>query len=306
MIETVFGPVEFGDFVAWLVVSAVATVFCFFGIFRYYRRARLIEDTPTSKVRSAAQGYVELEGQAEPLDGRELEAPLTRLPCVWYRYEIEKYVRRGKNSSWVTVEAETSSDPFTLVDDTGNSVIEPYGADVSPTIHDRWHGGTRWPAAGPSGAGQRAFFSSRRYRYTEERIISGEFLYALGWFESVSAARHAAEQGNTVRDLLAEWKADYESMVARFDANGDGELDLQEWEQARQAARAEVEARRIELDVAEAVHVLARPPGSEYPFLLGTHPQRDLAKRYRRYAAGCCAGFLVAGSVLVGLLESWL
>ncbi len=306
MVETAFGAIEHGDFIAWLLISAAGTVICFFAIFRNFRRARLIEDTPTSKVRSAAQGYVELEGQAEAHDGRELSAPLTKLPCLWYRYEIEKYVRRGKNSSWVTVEAETSTAPFLLVDDTGNCVVEPYGADVSPSIRDVWHGGTRQPTSGPSGAGSRAFFSSRRYRYTEERIISGEFLYTLGWFESISAARRAAEAGNTVRDLLSEWKADYENMVARFDADGNGEIDLHEWEQARAAAHAEVESRRVELAAAEPVHVLARPPGSDYPFLLGTRPQRDLARRYRLYAAGCCAGFLGAGAVFVGLIDAWL
>ena len=37
------------------------------GAFNFLKRKRIIEDTPTALVRSAPQGYVELQGQAELL-----------------------------------------------------------------------------------------------------------------------------------------------------------------------------------------------------------------------------------------------
>src|SRR5574340_130547 len=46
-----------------------------------YRRTRAVADTPTSKVASAAQGYVELIGEGRPLGGAPLLSPLTQLPC---------------------------------------------------------------------------------------------------------------------------------------------------------------------------------------------------------------------------------
>lgn len=55
---------------------AVITLRLFYLGFRQLHRARLIEDTPTSRIRSAAQGYAELEGRAVAL-GDPLYAPLS-------------------------------------------------------------------------------------------------------------------------------------------------------------------------------------------------------------------------------------
>ena len=54
-----------------------------------FKRTRLIEDLPLSKIRSAAQGYVKLQGVTELLDGDPIEAPLSLRTCVWFRYAIE-------------------------------------------------------------------------------------------------------------------------------------------------------------------------------------------------------------------------
>ena len=58
--------------------------------FLMFKRARLIEDTPTSRIRSAAQGHVELEGIARLLPGEPILAPLSRRVCAWWKYSIEK------------------------------------------------------------------------------------------------------------------------------------------------------------------------------------------------------------------------
>lgn len=60
-----------------------------------------MEDTPTSKLRSAAQGYVELSGYGALLEGAPIIAPLTGLTCTWYSHEIEERRRSGKNTHWV-------------------------------------------------------------------------------------------------------------------------------------------------------------------------------------------------------------
>src|SRR5271170_582457 len=52
-----------------------------------YRRLRTIGHTPLSKIDSAAQGYVELSGRAEPII--PLVSEITKTPCVWYRHQIE-------------------------------------------------------------------------------------------------------------------------------------------------------------------------------------------------------------------------
>src|SRR3569832_2694177 len=82
-----------------MVVIAVA-VGAFIAAFVSLRRARLIEATPTSRIRSAAQGYVELAGAAVMMEGVPIIAPLTLLPCAWYRYREEERVVFFRVVAW--------------------------------------------------------------------------------------------------------------------------------------------------------------------------------------------------------------
>ena len=50
-----------------LLLLAIAVVAGGGAALRWVRKARTIEDMPTSRIRSAAQGYVELAGRALPL-----------------------------------------------------------------------------------------------------------------------------------------------------------------------------------------------------------------------------------------------
>src|SRR3546814_16607423 len=81
------------------------------------------------------------------------------------------------------------------------------------------------------------------YRYTEEQICIGEPLYALGMFRSQTAVLSEDEAGD-VRDLLRDWKRHHRELLRRFDRNGDGEIDVQEWDTAR-AAAIRSEERRV-------------------------------------------------------------
>lgn len=148
------------------------------------RRARLILDTPTARVRSAAQGYVELRGLARPADAEQLLAPLTRRRCLWYRYQVQYLEKDEDNKSlralprqstdgeqgsrWVTVRQGCSDESFLVVDATGQCVISPAGAEVLSTKRDRWTGNSEQPTITPRrGArrgGLRAVFRKDRYR----------------------------------------------------------------------------------------------------------------------------------------------
>ncbi len=86
-------------------------------------RVRLIEDTPTSKVASAAQGFVELEGWAQPRTA-PLLSPLSQTPCVWYHSYIEVTTGKGKNRKTHTRDVKTSRQPFYLADKTGLCLID--------------------------------------------------------------------------------------------------------------------------------------------------------------------------------------
>jgi len=68
-----------------------ATPACFWLLFHYLKRARLIEDTSTSKIRSAAQGHFEIMEKVSHDKNQTLTAPLSGTICVWYTYKIQRY-----------------------------------------------------------------------------------------------------------------------------------------------------------------------------------------------------------------------
>jgi E3 Ubiquitin ligase len=291
------------DFLFWLMTLGVAVIAGGTAALRWLRIARLIEDTPQSRIRSAAQGYVELSGNGLPLPGTRNLAPLTQRPCVWWRYRVSRRTERGsgkhRRKGWDTVASGTSTIAFLLDDDTGQCVVQPEGAEVVPVEATTWYGDTPWPAEAPPG--RMTFTGSREYRYVEERIYEHERLYALGDFRSTASASEAGLAAEAA-ELLVEWKRDQTTLLQRFDGDRDGRISLEEWETARAAARSAVLERSRERGARENWHVLSRPD-EERLFLLAALPSGDLARRYRRRAALAFTAFVGAVVALGWLLQ---
>lgn len=300
----------------WLAACAAGSIATFYYAFRNLVRARLIEDTPTARIRSAPQGQVELEGHAELLPGERIRAPLTGAECCWWRYKIE---RRGEKNSWSQVEHGASDDIFVLRDETGSCLVDPEKAEVTPTDRTIWYGhsrhpGNRRPDRSPVRSGFSWSWGSRygglfsssigggRYRYTEERIYSGNPLYLIGHFRSEDDIHHATERKQMTREKLRAWKSDQAVLLRRFDADGDGQIDMQEWERAQRAAATEVAREHSEQAAARIPHRIGRSPTRGLPFLISTLPQYDLVRRYRLSAGLSLAGFFVLGGIAVWLL----
>lgn len=258
-------------------------------------RRRLMEDTPTSRIRSATQGYVELEGRARLMDGQPILSPLTHTECVWWRFKVEEREQDDNNRMrWVVLDQGTSAHLFLLEDGTGECVIDPEGAIVEPAYRRTWLGATPHPGGGLAAP----WMSSGDYRYTEELIQPGERLYALGWFTSHDAV-HVSPQERT-RDTVIAWKKD-PRMQRRFDANGDGRLDEAEFAVLREEAGRHAERVHREQTLLPQTHVLSTDPQGR-PFLLSTYDQHQLARRLRLHAWLWLAAALVALGVLVHLL----
>lgn len=259
------------------------------------RKARTIEDTPIAKIRSAAQGYLSINGSADAIDNDTVIAPLTGRPCLWYHYTIERRERDSDGSRWSVIERGTSEKFFAIDDRTGTCHIDPRRAEVTAAISQRWHGDERRPTSGPR-TGKAAFsFSTQRYRYTENRIHKQEWVYALGWFETVHGPTLAERSEAQTRALLNAWKQDRDALLARFDLNRDGEISLQEWERARRAARQEAEQQVRSEPTAPAINTMSRSPLRDQAYLIGTRDPRDLARKYRRDAViSLIAGFAFA------------
>ena len=243
----------------WLFCLAVIALISVFAWLSALSRLRAIRDTPTSKVASAAQGYVELIGLGQPSGDPPLLSKLSQLPCLWYRYKIEQ---RDSEKNWKTVDSGETSDSFMLSDDTGACVIDPEQAEIITRHRDQWHQGD--------------------YRYTEWKLIKNDLLYVIGQFHTQVCALEFDSRAE-LNALLAEWKKDMPTLHARFDLNNDGVLDMNEWILARQAAKREIAKRVREVQAQPDINIISQPRDGKL-FLISNLTPEKLSWRYLLWA----------------------
>jgi E3 Ubiquitin ligase len=109
-------------------IGAAVGIYWFVKGFRLLQRKRLILNTPTSKVQSAAMGLVEISGlAARPYS---MTSPLKRVECFYYRSVAWQLKRRGKDTEWAKVAEEVLHVPFYVDDGSGKVLIDPRGAEM--------------------------------------------------------------------------------------------------------------------------------------------------------------------------------
>ena len=291
----------------WIVVVglAAASVYSFWFAFKAWAKNRTIEDTPTSRVRSAAQGYVELSGHGLLPQNSHNKGPLTGKRCTWWRYRIEERSRTGRSRSWSTIDSGASAEPFLLDDGTGQCLIDPSGAEVFPSVSNVWYGPDAWPQVCiPNGSGVWGWladtFITDRYRYSEHRLMEREQVYAIGAFHSLGGVPVDSPDG-AVSELLRQWKLDQPRLLTRFDSNHDGTLSSAEWELARDTARQQVLRARTAEIRSPSFNVLSEPVDGR-AFLLAASDGESLARRFRRSALAGIGGFLSSSVALTWIL----
>lgn len=261
----------------WAAGTAFLLATGLWGWLRSVRTARLIMDTPTSRIASAAQGYVELRGHGRALDGIPLLSPVNGLPVLWFRVRTE---RRQNDGKWHHVATDESDASFLLDDGSGVCAVDPEGAEMMVSRCETYtQGGTR---------------------HTQWCLIAQDRLYVLGDFATLGSIAPELDAGRQIRDLLEHWKRDRATLLARFDLDGDGEIDLREWELARGQARREVMQLQREVLAAPEAHVVRRPATGHLFLVSDIDPDR-LARRYRLWAAFHVVVFLGAAATAAWL-----
>lgn len=243
----------------WQICLALIALISLLAWMSAYRRLRAIADTPTSKIVSAAQGYVELHGVAKALDGLPVRSPLNQLPCLWYRFSIERY----RNNHWLDDSSEESDASFILDDGSGQCLVDPEGAEFLVSRKDTWKDG--------------------EYRYTQWLLLAHDNIYAIGEFSTRSSVDLQSDTNEQVKLLLNEWKQNPQELHARFDLNGDGALSQEEWELARRQAKREVARQECAARNDAAIHMLKRPKDGR-PYLISDFAPGKVAMRYRLWA----------------------
>lgn len=268
-----------------LVVMAGVVLASLYGGFKLYKiwhqRAQL-KNLPRSRVRSAAQGYVELEGMASPyFKEATLHAPLSGKRCLWFHSRVEKRVhehsRGSRHTRWQLIEEKFSDELFCLEDETGECAIDPDFADVQTLHQQRWNGTTE--SSRPPQQSGGISLQSGDYRFTERLILNGDPLYALGYFRTLAQNQTPQDQAQALRDKLREWKSDPEKYLRPFDLDRDGRISKQEWQQAVAAARAELQQQGLQQAAQTQSHLLSRDPDSRRPYVLAAMSQEQLENR---------------------------
>ncbi|MBC7983273.1 MAG: hypothetical protein H7Y02_05390 [Candidatus Obscuribacterales bacterium] len=276
--------------------------------------SKLTEGTATSKIATAAKGFVELTGIARPLSAVPLNDPIARKPCVWFHVCTEERTWSGRNRKWKVIDTKTSDRPFVIEDDSGSCAIMSLEAEVE--------------RESPEVVKVRSDL-----RHKVWRIHSGDAIYALGHIERLQTGELGLGVGGAplkeavltpydikkkvhehMTGLLRLWKQDQPKLVARFDTDGNGRVDWQEWEKAQATARELAEQKiaqhgpivasellaKAALDTRpyeKITHKLIRPEGGR-PLFVSKGTEQTIARRKRWQSRGGLVMF-IGGAIYI-------
>jgi hypothetical protein len=243
----------------WQISFALVGLTSFWAWYANLKRYRTVADTPTARIASAPQGYIELVGHGQQPPGDGLVSPINGLPCLWYRYRIE----RKSGDRWEYVESGVSDDTFGIHDGSGLVLVDPDRAEILTS--------------------RKQVTNAGGYRKTEWTLIEGETLYVIGEHVTLGGPNAVLDKKSDLATLLSEWKQDKTALLARFDADRDGEISLAEWERARQAASDEVDRAHLDIRLKDSIHLM-RKPAHGRPFLIANREVTALVRHYRLWS----------------------
>ncbi|HTS52866.1 MAG TPA: hypothetical protein VMH26_06295, partial [Burkholderiales bacterium] len=163
-------------------------------------------------------------------------------------------------------------------DGTGQVVIDPDRAEILNTERSTWRDADR--------------------RYTEWLFAPDDDVYVLGELTTEGGSATPLDTTGELNVLLGQWKADKPSLLKRFDLDGNGQIDLKEWELARRAALREVRKTQQEILSQPGVNMLRKPRDGRLFVISDLSPQQ-LA---RRYAVWTVIQFIIAAGAGLGSL----
>jgi hypothetical protein len=126
-----------------LLLAFFGGLYLIYDGFTTWQLARLIQDTPTAKVRSMAVGRTELEGVVREHDGT-IDVPYTDEECVhidWRAERRERHTDKDGNThyTWETIADGRETLWFDLEDDTGRVLVRADADEPEFDIRDDGH-----------------------------------------------------------------------------------------------------------------------------------------------------------------------
>ncbi|MBC7755775.1 MAG: hypothetical protein H7Z20_03865 [Bdellovibrio sp.] len=244
----------------WLLLISIASSI-FASVFNYWRLLKITE-APFSTIAAAAQGYVELFGKASTV--KPLKTPYQDIPCVCYRASV--YANRENEDDKVAdlfnimpLEYAESKTLFTLDDGSAQCKVDPKGAEVIYFEARTWR--------------------KNDHRYVEEYLPVGKPIYVIGQLDTSHEVLDEDAIKKYLTEKLSDWKTNKQQLLNRFDQNRDGQIDLNEWAQARQEAREEVLAAHAMQANNSSGFTLTKPAGKL--FLISAKSPQQLRASYK-------------------------
>lgn len=221
--------------IALLLLGLALGVMIFTLGFELLRQKNLMENIPRSKARSAAMGLAEVQGKAAPYVW--LKSPLTLTDCIYYKFLVEKYEQEGKGSHWKVVNEGCSTNFFYVEDETGKILVDPVDAELHLCSDYKYTGTDIISSGRARHYNSTTIFGGQRMRYTEWYIVPNDTIYAIGTIKKWKSAFD--DHKFKVAEKLRTIKEDKERLK-KFDLDGNGHIDCDEWEAARQQAEQDL------------------------------------------------------------------
>ena len=266
------------------ILLAILAFLLYYSFFAF-KRFRFVDAIATSKIRSAAQGHVELKGLGELMQNDTIISPFSGSRCVWYHCSIDKKTNSGKRITWTNISDERSSHLFRLVDDTGECIIDPDHAHVIPESDLTWYGQSRENRSQPPKQNKLVALNLGNYRFRERLIRPATPLYVLGWFRTLYNEPSDEFISRQVEDLIKLWKLQPKRYLRTYDFDRNGLIQKEEWAAIRSEARKQVLA-NISSQKNEH-HVVSRPEETRQPYILSALGEELLIarKKLKAYAS---------------------
>lgn len=240
---------------------------------------RMVENTPTSKVRSMAMGFGEVEGRARQY--YDLKTTYSRTRCVYFRCRFYRRERgymasrwslfrtRGSHREQWRLERETASGrlPFYLEDKTGRVLVRPKGAIFLVSRATQQF-------SGAMGMNAELLLRDDRTRIREDLIPEGARVYVLGKARPEKTEDTVSER---IRKELGKLKQDRTRLMA-YDQNENGRVDMDEWETARRDVENRVYAEMLAKGGPAERTVIGKPPYGMFPFIIADSERAIIGK----------------------------
>lgn len=165
-----------------LIAASLASLFA--GTL-YLKRALVLTATATSYIRSAAQGYVVLEGEGSPLPGHDIKAPFSGIACLWWSSQVEPLLALGPGGdnrlapNPDALNTHFSTEAFLLRDGTGDCLVYPAEATIHAKTREVWYG-----SSFEVGVLRKTRAANDDFRFVEERIDLHQRIVARGYFQT--------------------------------------------------------------------------------------------------------------------------